>query len=177
MIHHTVPQFFAFLKQNYEQLSSQQLKQRESDMDNIMYDPTAHVNIVLNKIQDFQDICNLVEQPKLGYQLVNIAYIIFQRVSIFWESLIRLNRRQNDKTYNDFKLFMRQGYNELAKVGGLTVGTSYGTANLVQDIHDIKQHTENLTSSMKEEFKQTLQAFYINQSETPYWSPPTQLPT
>ena len=30
---------------------------------------------------------------------------------------------------------------------------------------------------MKEEFKQTLQAFYINQSETPYWSPPTQLPT
>ena len=33
---------------------------------------------------------------------------------------------------------MRQEYNELAKVGGLTVGTSYGTANLVQEIQDIK---------------------------------------
>ena len=72
---------------------------------------------------------------------------------------------------------MRQEYNELAKVDGLTVGTSYGTIKLVQEIHDIKQHTENFTNNMKEEFKQTLQAFYINQSETPYWSPPTQLPT
>ena len=61
MIHRTIPQIFALLKRNYGQLSLQQLKQRESDMDNFVYDLTVHLNIVFNKIQEFQDICNLVE--------------------------------------------------------------------------------------------------------------------
>ena len=51
---------------------------------------------VFNKLQDFQDICNLVGQPKHDYQLVNMAYIIFQKVPNFHDSLIRWNRKQDD---------------------------------------------------------------------------------
>ena len=64
MIHHSIPRIFNFLKINYGQVSPQQLKQRETEMDNVVYDPSSHVNSVFNKLQEFQDIYNLVDQPK-----------------------------------------------------------------------------------------------------------------
>ena len=174
MIHHSIPRIFNFLKINYGQISPQQLKQRETEMDNMVYDPSSHVNSVFNKLQEFQDICNLVDQPKQDYQMVNMAYIIFQKCPIFKDSLIRWNRRVQENSYNDFKNFMRQEYNELAKVGGLTVGSTFGqSVNLVQHIDDIKHHTERVTNDMKQEIRDTLQAFYMNTNEPPYWNPPT----
>ena len=132
------------------------------------------MNSVFNKLQEFQDICNLVDQPKQDYQMVNMAYIIFQKCPIFKDSLIRWNRRVQENSYNDFKNFMRQEYNELAKVGGLTVGSTFGqSVNLVQQIDDIKHHTERVTNDMKQEIRDTLQAFYMNTNEPPYWNPHT----
>ena len=50
-----------------------------------------------------------------GLPVVNIAYIVFQKVPIFHESLIRLNKKTDNKTYNDFKIYIGQKYNELTK--------------------------------------------------------------
>ena len=36
MIHHSIPRIFNFLKINYEQVSPQQLKQRETEVDNMV---------------------------------------------------------------------------------------------------------------------------------------------
>ena len=84
-------------------------------------------------------MCQLVQQPKQDYQLVNIAYIVFQKVPIFHESLIRRNKTTEIKTYNDFKIHMRQECNELAKVGGLTVESSnLNGINLFNKIQEIK---------------------------------------
>ena len=107
MIHANIPEIFIFLRANYGQLSPQQLEERESNLDNYNYDPSTHINTVFNKIQDFQDICYLVGQAKPEYQLVNQAYIILQKNPIFKDSLISWNKRQVNKTYSDFKTFMR----------------------------------------------------------------------
>ena len=107
------------------------------------------------------------------YQLVNQAYIIIQKIPIFKDSLIHWNKRRENKAYNEFKDFMREEYNELGKVGGLTVGNSMlQGANLLKEIQDIKDHSEQMVNSIKEEFRQGLQALYINQNDQSFWQPP-----
>ena len=100
------------------------------------------------------------------YQLVNQAYIIIQKIPIFKDSIIRWNKRRENTSYNGFKYFMREEYNKLGKVGGLTVGNSMlQGANLLKEIQEIKDHSEQMVNSIKEEFKQGLQASYINQND------------
>lgn len=175
MIHQSLPEIFNFLKLNYGQLSPHQLKQKESEIDNLVYDPETHINTIFNKIQNFQDICQLVNQPKQDYQLVNMAYIIIQKVPIFHDSLIRWNKRVENKTYDDFKLYMRNEFNEIGKVGGLTIGnSSLNSANLLKEIQDIKAHSEHMTNVMKDEIRQSLQTFYVSQNEPSLWQSPNQ---
>ena len=88
-------------------MASQQLEERESNVGNYVYDPSTHINTFCNNIQDFQGIWQLVGQGNQDYQLENQAYIIFEKNTIFKDSLMPWNRKQQDKTYNDFKIFMR----------------------------------------------------------------------
>ena len=68
---------------------------------------------------------------------------------------------------------MREEYNELGKVGGLTVENSMlQGANLLMELQDIKDHPEQMVNSIKEEFRQGLQALYINQNDQSFWQPP-----
>ena len=58
---------------------------------------------------------------------------------------------------------MRQEYSELGKVGGLTVGdTMMQNTNLVQEIQNLKIHSEQMLNNMREEFRHGFQAFYVN---------------
>ena len=173
MIHQSIPEIFNYLKKSYGQSYPQQLKQREMDIDTLVYDPATNMNTVFIKIQEYQDICQLVGQPKQDYQLVSHAYIIFQKEPIFRESLIRWNRRQNDTTYNHFKTFMRDEYNELNKVGGFSMGSgNFGTMNLVKEIQDMKHQNEQVSNDIKNEIRETLQTLHLNQPEQQYWQPP-----
>ena len=122
----------------------------------MIYDPSTNVYTGFNKIHDHQDICQLMSQPKQDYQLINHAYIVFQKEPAFRDSLIQWNRRQNDRTYNGFKQYMRNECNELAKVGGITVEISnFGSANLVRDLRDMILYTEEVTNNMKNEIKES----------------------
>ena len=78
--------FLFIFRVKYRQLLPQQLKERESNLDNYNYDPSTHINTVFNKIQDFQDICYLVGQAKPDYQSVKQAYIILQKIPILKNS-------------------------------------------------------------------------------------------
>ena len=172
MIHQSIQEIFNFLKINYGQLSPQQLKEREASIDNLVYDPSTHINSVFNRIQQFQDICALVNQPKQDYQLVNHAYIIFQKVPIFHDSLIRWNKRRDNKTYDDFKTYMRSEYNELGKVGGLTIGnSSLNSANLLKEIKEMKTQSQVMANNMKQEIMSGLHALYMTHNETQFWEP------
>ena len=172
MIHQSIQEIFNFLKINYGQLSPQQLKEREASIDNLVYDPSTHINSVFNRIQQFQDICALVNQPKQDYQLVNHAYIIFQKVPIFHDSLIRWNKRRDNKTYDDFRTYMRSEYNELGKVGGLTIGnSSLNSANLLKEIKELKTESQVMANNMKQEIMSGLHALYMTHNKTQFWEP------
>ena len=68
MIQYFILEIFNFLRANYEQLSSQQLQERETNLDNYVYVPSSHIRTFFNKIQEFQDICQLVGQHQSAYE-------------------------------------------------------------------------------------------------------------
>ena len=55
----------------------------------MVYDPSTNVETIFNKIQDCQDICGLIGKDKTDSQLVDTAYLIFQKSGLFRDSLLR----------------------------------------------------------------------------------------
>ena len=91
-------------------------------VDEMVYDPSQGIDTVFTYIQDFQDLCTLLHNPKTDIQLVTYAYLIFQRNTIFMTSLKEWNTRlPGAKTFSHFKSFMQLQYRELKAVGRFTV--------------------------------------------------------
>ena len=162
MIQCTIPDIFEFLRTTYGKLSAVQLKEKENEIDQLIYDPSCNVDTIFNKIQDFQDICVMIGNGKTDTQLVTYAYLIFQKTGIFMEGLKSWNARPTpDKTFVNLKMHMQREYLDLQEVGGLTVNNS--TLSQVNLVQELKIHQEQMSTNLKEELKanlmQTLQAF------------------
>ena len=77
-------------------MSPAQLKKREDAIDNMVYDLSDNAETVFTKIDDFQDLYTILKWPKIEQQLINYAYLIFQRVNVFQDYLIKWNKREED---------------------------------------------------------------------------------
>ena len=174
MINSPIQDIFTFLITTYGNLSPAQLRQREQVIDNFTYDPTQNVDTIFNKIQEFQDLCVLLSNRKTDTQLVTYAYLCFQKVGIFQNSLLRWNAKLvADKTFALFKIFMRKEYLDLDAVGGLTVESS--SLNLIRELQSIqKNFASNLKSEIQEGLVETLQAFNLTSYNQENIDPNTQ---
>ena len=79
----SIPEIFTFFQNTCGKLTTGQLKAKEAEVDDTMYDPSLSVDSVFNKVQDLQDICTLLGKHKSDTQLVDMAYLIFQKSGIF----------------------------------------------------------------------------------------------
>lgn len=154
-----------------EKLTPAQLRKREATLEDTVFDSTTNPYTVFNDIQQFQTLCQLVGKGKTDSQLVDIAYIIFQKSGIFMEPLMQWNKRTATNNYEDFKTFIQEEYNASDAVGGLTVGnSSLHQANAVQELKDHQQHlTEELKKDLHSSVKIILQTYNIssNQDDIP----------
>ena len=87
MINDTIPEIITFLRDTYGKLSPSQLKERERVIYHMIYDPSQPIDSVFNKIQDFNDLCMLIQNQKTDTQLVIHAYLVFQKTGFFMTSL------------------------------------------------------------------------------------------
>ena len=164
MITQSIPDIFTFLQNTYGKITTSQLKNKETEVEDQIYDPATSVDTVFNKVDALQDLCILTANDKTDTQLRNMAYLIFQKSGIFMESLKKWNQKPvADKTYDNFKLFMRQEYHDLQEVGGLTVND--GMRHQANILREIKDHQQNVANEIKEEltanFLQSLQAYHM----------------
>jgi len=151
----SILEIFDFLKQSYGRLSPGQLKQKETIIDNLVFNPEQNVDTVFNKIQEFNDLCSLLGNGKTDMQLVTYAYLIFQKTRIFTDGLKVWNSKpSNLKTFVNFKIHMRKEYSDLQDVGGLTIqNTMPGQANMIQELKD---HQVLMSNNLKQEFETNL---------------------
>ena len=125
------------------------------------YNPANTFESVFNKIQDFQDICVLLQNSKSDTQLITYAYLVFQETSIFMTSLKDWNAKSPAlKIFAGSKFFLRRQYLDLEAVGGLRVQGS--SLNMMQEL---KNSQEELLNTLKAEvqngFRETMQALNI----------------
>ena len=141
MIQEPIPTIIDFLQEVFGQITPQELADREETLKNFTYDPIKPVDIVFNKITQFKDLCSLCKNDKTEPQLVQLAYIIFNKSRIFTDALKEWNKTNpTEKTYSSMKIHMRQQYQELKQVGALTVEES--------SLHQVNLMNE-LTANMK----------------------------
>lgn len=107
MINCSIPDIFDYLTVNYYRLSPSQLTQREQRIDDMIYDTSQHIDTVFTKIQRFLYLCTLLKCNKTEQQLINYAYLIFQKIGVFQNSLIKWNEKTENTTWNEFRIFMR----------------------------------------------------------------------
>ena len=151
----SVLDIFDFLKKLYGRLSPAQLKQKETILDNFIYDPAQNADTVFNKIQEFNDLCTLLGNGKNDTQLVTYAYLIFQKTGIFMDGLKSWNSKaSNLKTFTSFKIHLRKEYSDLQEVGGLVINNTMPTqANIIQELN---KHQVLMSNNVKEEWENNL---------------------
>ena len=86
MIKTLIPKIFSFLTKTYGTLSPAELRQREKAIDDTVFDPTKNVDTVFKIIQEFQDLCQLLQNSKTDTQLVPYVYLCFQNTGILKQS-------------------------------------------------------------------------------------------
>ena len=139
-----------------------QLNTKEQAVMEFAYNPSQPVDHVFNRIQKFQDLTQLLGKSKTDAQLVDMAYLIFQKTDHFKDSLMRWNKLPTppNKDYALFKDHMRSEHADLEQVGGLTVADSTLNTNLLKEIKENQQNMEaRLQQEMKANFMSALSMF------------------
>ena len=154
----------------YGQVTLEDMHDKEQELISMHYDPTKPVDTVFSTTNQFRDLCILTEQPKSDNQLTNISYIIFNKLRIFMDSLKMWNKSTPvEKTYAAFKTYLRKEYNELRKVGALTIQQSHlhPQANLAVDTSQTL--TEQISSTVANDIRTTIMdaIMALNQPEQP----------
>ena len=90
MLDVSIPDIIDYLQNNYGRITEQDLSDREDEIKKFVYDIQAPVDTVFNKINWFQDLCELCNNGKSDRQLVQLAYIIFNRTRVFMDSLLKV---------------------------------------------------------------------------------------
>ena len=151
MVNDSIPSIFEYLLTTYGEVSDEDILDRETELKTYTYDPIKSVDDVFNKIRKHQELASLMGNPMTEKQQTTIAYAIFNKTNIFKQNLIEWNRKAaNEKTLLNFTKHMRSAWNELNKVGALTIhDSSINSAHMLQDITATQE-------AIAEDLRQTL---------------------
>ena len=175
MIQKPIPEIIEFLQTTYGQITPQELADREDALKNTVYDPSRPVDLIFNQITKFKELCELCHNTKTDVQLVQLAYLIFNKSRIFMDALKDWNKKATvDKTYDNMKQHMRAHYQDLKQVGALTVEDSAlnDRANLLQEVtRTQEQFATDLKNDLQEQLKTNMvDAMLLLQQQAPHLS-------
>ena len=162
MISTDIPGMVEFLQKNYCRLTPEQVNAREDTLKNSVHDPEDPVDLVFNKISAFNNLCLISSRIKTDSQLVDYAYLIFNRCQVFSDYLISWNKKDSaDQTFGNMKLHMREAYLQLGQVGRLSIKDS--SINMLEKMTNHQERlTEELTSKLATTVQQNLMAALEN---------------
>ena len=120
MINDSIPDLIQYLQSNFRWVTDQELSDKEGEVNNFSYDLATPVDSVFNRIKVFQDLCILTENQKTDRQLIQLAYLVFNKNKAFMDSLKTWNAKLlSSKIFANFKLHMREEHHALRQVGAL----------------------------------------------------------
>ena len=157
-----IPAIFSFLQTTYGKVSDPQLLQKEANVTAYTYDPRDPPDMAFNNVDDYADLCDLILRPVSDRKKLQLVYCIFQKTGAFTDSLKDWNSKPiADKTYDNFRIFMRTEHSELEDVGALSMAnSSLNQANLVKHLQEHEDAiATRLEAQMKANFVEALATF------------------
>ena len=144
MINDSISDMIQYLQTNFGRVTDQELSDKEDEVKIFSYDLATPVDSIFNRIKAFQDLCILTENQKTDRQLIQLAYLVFNKNKAFMDSLKTWNARLlPPKTFANFKLHMYEEHHALRQVGALSIRDSkFSQANMIQQLMD---HQDKLT--------------------------------
>ena len=124
MINDSVPTIMNFLKTRYGKISDPQLVDREQELLMFVCDTSEQPDIVFDKVENYTNLCEMIDQPLNDRKKVQLAYCIFQKAGAYRDTMKTWNVKTSNKSYNDFKDFMREEHKHSEEVGALSVKIS-----------------------------------------------------
>ena len=148
MMHDSIPAIIVYLQTNFGRITDQELSDKEDEVKTCSYDLSTPVDSVFNRIKAFQDLCVLTGNAKTDRQLVQLAYLVFNKTKAFMDSLKTWNSKLLlNKTFTKFKIHMREEHHALRQVGVLTIRDSeFSQANMIQQLTDHQQQLPPILS-------------------------------
>ena len=126
--------------------------QKEDDLKDYICKLNQPIDTFVNHVNRLVNLCELVQDSTSDRLKENLSYKILSKHNAFMDSLKTWNRRtSNLKTYTLMKTFILTGYNNLEKVGGITIARSnLSQANIIKEL---KQHQEEMSARMEQDLK------------------------
>ena len=159
MVQDDIPTIIAHLRKTYGTITDEELLDREDSLKAMVYDPCHSVDSVFSKIQKHQELAVLLNNPLTEKQQVSIAQKIFNRLSLFQNDLIKWNEKSDtDKKLRNFKTHMRNSWDQLKRVGALSMrDSSLQNVNLIKQVTDKQQQlADELRTDLSLQLKNTI---------------------
>ena len=121
MINDSFPTIMNFLKMRHGKISDPQLVDWEKELLMFVCDTSEQPDIVFNEVDNYINLCEIIDQPLNDRNKVQLAYCIFQKAGAYRDTMKIWSIQTSDKSYDDFKDFMREEHEEFEEVGALVV--------------------------------------------------------
>ena len=93
MINDSIPDIIQYLQTNFGRVTDQELSDKKDEVKIFSYDLAIPVDSIFNRIKAFQDLCILTENQKTDRQLIQLAYLVFNKNKALMDSLKTWNTK------------------------------------------------------------------------------------
>ena len=134
----TIPVKIDYLFSNHGWVTPAMLLQEEKVVKEMFYDPTHHIKVIFNKVEDLSDLAATAQAGYTKQQLINISYVIINNTRKYQTHIQEWSKLPQDQhTWANFKTHFHRAHQELKEAGDLRIReTQFNSANIVQEVID-----------------------------------------
>ena len=130
-INKTIPQILKYLFDTFGDITPKEFKQLRDQVESMIFDPSEPVDTIFAEIEDLENIADMAENPMRERQKIDMAYLVLQNSKKFNSSLTKWDRREDDKTWDDFMTFFRKEQRNMRRTGELTMSETLNKDDFV----------------------------------------------
>ena len=130
-INKSIPQILKYLFDTFGDITPKEFKQLRDQVESMTFDPTEPVDTIFAEIEDLENIADMAENPMRERQKIDMAYLILQNCKKFNSSLTKWDRREEDKSWEDFMSFFRKEQRNMRRTGELTLSETLNKDDFV----------------------------------------------
>ena len=131
-INKTIPQILSYLFDCYGTISPKDLWDMKKVVIDYDLDPGEPIDTIFGEIDDLNTMCEMAHEKMSDEQLGSMAFAILQRTGKYKSKLTKwLKKLLADKTWENFKAYIRSAQKDLRDQGDLTVGTAMSNNDII----------------------------------------------